>query len=218
LGKRIGGATPDQKWHNAFIDVFFDDLCCSALLDTGASVSVVSRNVLNLLHISVPELHVHNLPLKAVNDSNIEHFGKIELTVRIASLTFTHLFFVVDMSSDVILGWDFLYIHSFFIAARKGTVNVSGETLETKSKHTPCFSRDSTSLDSSLCHVNTLDNSRSSASHSNSPQVPLISPIAPMPGDVHDEDPTVKPEDEIKENSHPLSTAEVNDHDCDFPS
>ena len=84
------------------------------LCDTGATVSVIDENLFEKLRqkyeISIESCDPDFLA-QAVNGKPLSVKGKVTLMVELGSGTFTHLFYVIKINSDLILGLDFLSKH-----------------------------------------------------------------------------------------------------------
>ena len=76
-----------------------------ALLDTGATVSLVSASVLHNKKNIIPT----SIHLKTVSGQRLEVLGQVHLNVKIGITTIKHWFYVVEnIENSVILGFDFI--------------------------------------------------------------------------------------------------------------
>ena len=91
-------------------------MSCLALVDSGASLSVVSRRFAERLAVDILPAP-RNLSLSAVNSDTLSVVGVVCLSVDFPNTpSIVHNFIVIDpSSSDVILGFDFVTEHGFSI-------------------------------------------------------------------------------------------------------
>ncbi|RVE40270.1 hypothetical protein evm_015080 [Chilo suppressalis] len=76
------------------------------LIDSGAAVSVVSKDTVNRIHQRIDE---SDMKLKAVDGKELSVIGKVNLKLLIDNVLFIHDFLVVEnISHNLILGQDFL--------------------------------------------------------------------------------------------------------------
>lgn len=94
------------------------------LIDSGASISLVSRHILNTHQLgSISSLE---LPLAlGANGSPLSVMGKVELPIRLGSFHSKHVFVVVEkLVVDCILGADFLFNHGAILDCAHQTLQL----------------------------------------------------------------------------------------------
>ena len=78
-----------------------------ALLDSGASRSLIFTKALNKLHISSFQLQESKLETYGVNGTAVRFLGKISLTIQLSTASIPIVFHAWDNSQhDIILGQD----------------------------------------------------------------------------------------------------------------
>ena len=67
---------------------------------------------------------------QAVNGKPLSVKGKVTLMVELGSGTFTHLFYVIKINSDLILGLDFLSKHKASLDCGSGLLHIQGQSIK----------------------------------------------------------------------------------------
>ena len=105
-----------------FTDTREVNLNIFALVDSGASVSIINRNLLD--HVRY-KLEPCNMQLNGVSGSTLKVLGKTRLPFTIGSCTIEHEFIVVDsMMETLILGRDIFRDHNCIINYSKLTFSI----------------------------------------------------------------------------------------------
>ena len=105
-----------------------------ALVDTGADVSLLSVRAFRMVQGDQRSQHLNRsaVTLKGASGAGIKVLGNISLPIRMGTKTYTHKLHVVeDITSMVILGWDFLSDNDASIECSKqnGTFKIGGQKL-----------------------------------------------------------------------------------------
>lgn len=98
------------------------------LLDTGASVSLISTHLWENLHAADPRwtLISTNAQIRTVSGSLANVRGQVILEIAIGDQYYIHQFLVVDVREDVILGLDFLQRYQVDWSWQRGTLTLKG--------------------------------------------------------------------------------------------
>lgn len=85
-----------------------ENIFASALVDTGAELSVISNGLKQRLK-NVELISSDAFPCLAADKSLITPLGRVSLNFQLGQLNGQHTFLVLtESSSEVILGWDFM--------------------------------------------------------------------------------------------------------------
>ena len=111
---------------------------CNALIDTGATKSVMSESYYRTLMLPIPK-QVYNIDVRSASGNRLKTMGITECTFSLGKQTYTcHFLVCKDLSRPIILGLDFLRANRIgtdwsttgkFVLHQKNTVLV--ESLET---------------------------------------------------------------------------------------
>ena len=111
---------------------------CNALIDTGATRSVISENYYRSLMLPTPK-QVYNIDVRSASGNRMKTMGMTEYTFSLGKQPYTYNFLVCkDLSRPIILGLDFLRANRIgtnwsktgkFVLQKKNTVFV--ESIET---------------------------------------------------------------------------------------
>ena len=111
---------------------------CNALIDTGATKSVISESYYRTLMLPTPK-QVYNIDARSASGNRLKTMGIIECTFSLGKQPYTYNFLVCkDLSGPIILGLDFLRANRIgidwskigkFVLVQKNTV--LSESLET---------------------------------------------------------------------------------------
>ncbi|GBN30267.1 hypothetical protein AVEN_218327-1 [Araneus ventricosus] len=101
------------------VSIRIGDIMCNALIDTGATLNILSSSILKKL-TNIKEIDTHTpIELKTVNGVSVATHRVIECNVEIGKTNFlAHMVTtnnVLSPSFDVILGLNFLNMHNFII-------------------------------------------------------------------------------------------------------
>ncbi|KAI5748243.1 hypothetical protein M8J77_023412 [Diaphorina citri] len=80
---------------------------CNILLDTGASKSILRRDILAETNLKNPDKYT----LKTATGEQSRVYGEIEVTMQLGNVEMRHTFVVADILDDCILGFDFMMDH-----------------------------------------------------------------------------------------------------------
>ncbi|KAI5738446.1 hypothetical protein M8J77_007184 [Diaphorina citri] len=80
---------------------------CNILLDTGASKSILRRDILAETNLKNPDKYT----LKTATGEQSRVYGEIEETMQLGNVEMRHTFVVADIVDDCILGFDFMMDH-----------------------------------------------------------------------------------------------------------
>ncbi|KAI5738489.1 hypothetical protein M8J77_007742 [Diaphorina citri] len=80
---------------------------CNILLDTGASKSILRRDILAETNLKNPDKYT----LKTATGEQSRVYGEIEVTMQLGNVEMRHTFVVADIVDDCILGFDFMMDH-----------------------------------------------------------------------------------------------------------
>jgi len=93
------------------------------MVDSGAVVSVISKNFLTKMGISVGHV-IEPEALVAADGRNLRVIGTVELTVGLNGLLVPHVFYVIDgLNREAIIGLDFLHLTKCQLDLVTGTVS-----------------------------------------------------------------------------------------------
>lgn len=120
-----------EKEEGYFIYAKFDKCFISMLVDTGASVSILSKKQFDSWDMKCEIIPVRLNLLTATSESS-PFYGKVNLKVLIGKCFYEHEFLLADIKDDGILGMDFLTKH-------KCDVLLSREYLLLNREKIPCF-------------------------------------------------------------------------------
>ena len=110
-----------------FIPVIIQDRELHFLIDTGATISLISRNVINDMH-SV-KVYGTRVQLSQANGSEIRVHGESEVDMEIGSTSHRVDVIIADIEQDGILGMDFLQSASARVDCERRTVTIRGEVI-----------------------------------------------------------------------------------------
>jgi predicted aspartyl protease len=96
-----------------FVTILFSGVSISALLDTGASISLISKSIATTLpgYHSFKRLPCNIFRARTANDTIIAFIGLIEIPLSIGNKKFKHHFYVTNAEAGTILGIDFVKRH-----------------------------------------------------------------------------------------------------------
>ncbi|KAI5742809.1 hypothetical protein M8J77_011525 [Diaphorina citri] len=80
---------------------------CNILLDTGASKSILRRDILAETNLKNPDKYT----LKTATGEQSRVYGEIEVKIQLGNVKMRHTFVVADIVDDCILGFDFMMDH-----------------------------------------------------------------------------------------------------------
>ncbi|KAI5754399.1 hypothetical protein M8J77_008276 [Diaphorina citri] len=80
---------------------------CNILIDTGASKSILRRDILAETNLKNPDKYT----LKTATGEQSRVYGEIEVTIQLGNVEMRHKFVVADIVDDCILGFDFMMDH-----------------------------------------------------------------------------------------------------------
>ena len=123
------------KEHGLYVKALIGGMETSLLIDTGATISLLSRVLFEaLLKEKSYELKGVCEPIFSANGTRIDVIGQTEVCMAIDESKLQHSLVIADIRVDGILGMDFLKKHNCVINLQKGTLSVSGiEHLVVKS-------------------------------------------------------------------------------------
>ena len=103
----------------------------SFLIDTGASVSLLNKNVWDDVKPVAGELkQVMSHSLGGVNGIPLAIYGSITVPITISGVTFNHNFIIADrLTTDAILGLDFLEANKCILDLAKGKMIVADQSV-----------------------------------------------------------------------------------------
>ncbi|XP_077508039.1 uncharacterized protein LOC144119243 [Amblyomma americanum] len=106
------------------LEVLVEGVPVHALIDTGAAVSIISRNLCRKLkEVTMP---LSEISLRTASADPIRPLAACTARLIIQGLSYTIEFFVLARSShDIILGWDFLSAHHAIIDCARGQIDLS---------------------------------------------------------------------------------------------
>ena len=111
----------------------------NCLVDTGASISVISHKWLEAVGGEQPQLDMQigclpkGFALKNVDNSNIHVIGSLSLVIRMSEWTVSHKFVVADVDiQGPILRIDFLSQHAVVLALKKRLLRWAGGSVQLK--------------------------------------------------------------------------------------
>ena len=112
------------------IRVFIDGFCASALVDTGATISVMSISFKNRIGRKVMFSWGESTRFRGVGGEVLHPVGVCAVNVLLAGKVFPTEFLVLQRCThDVILGIDFLQECGAFVDCGTGELSVSGEIV-----------------------------------------------------------------------------------------
>lgn len=115
--------SPQQRPSN-IIDVFVDGVRASALIDTGAAVSVMNAKLSRLLRKVTTQLS--GLSLRTASAQSIHPTAVCTARVVIRDAMYAVEFIIIPACShDIILGWDFLSRHNAVIHCTQAEIELS---------------------------------------------------------------------------------------------
>ena len=103
---------------------------CSAVVDTGAEVSVLNKEIYEKIPEDSrpqPEKPKRRLVV-AEAGKEMTVCGMIKIDITVGAFTFTRPVYVAPIRDDLLLGWDIIYHHKFAIDPEKG-FRVKGKSL-----------------------------------------------------------------------------------------
>ena len=110
-------------------------LVCDFLVDTGATLSLLTKEVFDLLPLPYRQLHqTGSIAIRQADGSPMTVLGKVVLKITINGVSVQQVFWVTDFSERAagILGMDFLRQHNCLLDLGKGSRKFGGEMqLET---------------------------------------------------------------------------------------
>lgn len=112
------------------VNVLIDGVSTMALVDTGATVSVMSVVFKNLLGRKVMFHWDHSTSFRGVSGDSLYPVGVCNVDVSLGGQTFNTEFTVLPRSThDVILGIDFLKLCGANVDCRTGELSICGSVL-----------------------------------------------------------------------------------------
>ena len=151
LAGAIENALPDASRYirsigsSMYIEVVIEGCNYRALVDSGAEVSLIRENLLRNANIKKT-----NIILVDAQGKVIPSAGEIELLLGIATGKLKHSFIVAAISTDVLLGMDFLTSNKCNIDFRSGSMEIQCHPvpLEYKMRSASKIERDTRNIDS----------------------------------------------------------------------
>ncbi|XP_047534322.1 protein DDI1 homolog [Vanessa atalanta] len=99
---------------------FINNLSCKFVVDTGASRTIVSSELLQ--HQIQKEKCVPDGQLETATGERIRSFGKIDFQFKIGNLIYPQSVTMAQITDDCLLGLDFLTDHKCIIDLNKGVI------------------------------------------------------------------------------------------------
>lgn len=119
------------KEHGYYCKSRINDQYLNSLCDSGANVSILSKQVYNLLQ-NKPKLCPVNFVLLAVTGNKQSFAGKANFEIQLGAQRFLHEMLVADIVEDAIIGIDFMKQHSCDLIISKNYMRVGSEKV-------PCY-------------------------------------------------------------------------------
>lgn len=107
-------------------------LALTMLVDSGASISVLSTSLWNAIHRTDPgwTLFPTDIHVRTVSGDEAKVRGRIVLELELAGQFYVHQFLVMDINEDLILGMDFIHKNAIDCDWRKGVLRLRGDELQ----------------------------------------------------------------------------------------
>ena len=128
---------------SAFIPAVVEGVDAKLLVDSGAAVTLISQSLYEKINHKQCLIHcdMDNIVLKAAGDSILEVKAYVTVGFDIAGVTYTWTAFVVPISEDALLGYDFLYHFDCVLEARRG-LKINGKFVNCElAGHVPDVNR-----------------------------------------------------------------------------
>ncbi len=91
------------------------------LVDTGATITILSKNIFECLDIRIQEkLQPVNTALKTASGKSLISLGKMDVPLQIGTIEVNWTCLISEISDDLILGMDFIREHSCLLAMEDG--------------------------------------------------------------------------------------------------
>ncbi len=118
---------------------FVSNVACNALIDTGASVCLISEDLWSRL--GKPSLDTTDTTLQTADGSPLNVLGHVKLDFKLSSLVLSCEFLVSPrLSCDCILGTNFLKDNSCVVDVRKNVLLIGSEIIHLISQPPNCVS------------------------------------------------------------------------------
>ena len=116
--------------HGYFLSTKLDDNWIAMLVDSGANVSILSKQTIeNLPYFIKPKLEPVNTSLISLTGESTPFLGKTEVEICIGNQKVKHTFLIADIKQDGILGLDFLTKNKCDLMFSKGYIVLHGERI-----------------------------------------------------------------------------------------
>lgn len=110
-----------------------NNLSVTMLVDSGASVSILRKDVFDSLPSSSrPSIEPVRMNLLTATGQASAFIGKIMLDIRLKNHIFTHEFLLANIKDEAILGMDFFMKHNVDLLFSKSCMKIKGDFI-------PCF-------------------------------------------------------------------------------
>ena len=124
----------DNSTHENLLPVTMGSIQTLAMMDSGATISIISQNHLNKIH---PRFYTKSKPkyktIQGVGGMINNVHSCVTLTVSIDTLKIEHNFHVIQTHHDIIFGLDFLRKNKAILNFDKKTVSLSNHTFKLSS-------------------------------------------------------------------------------------
>jgi hypothetical protein len=126
-----------SSWGTPEEGIYIDTMICtkpiSMLVDTGASVTILSQTFLNPIDPSLkPEMLPVNIKMKTATGEISSFLGQIAFELKLGKNLIKHKVLIANISIEGILGMDFLEINNCDVLLSKSCIRYRGNEI-------PCF-------------------------------------------------------------------------------
>ena len=130
--KNIAKESSPNKPRDLTVSAQLNGQSIKALVDTGAAISVIDKEVLQDVYKDLPQLQIDNLEdVKTVSGEALPVLGMFTTPLDIANGSYSCTFLVVqDLPYDALLGRDFLRENGAIINLKESTLQLDGKRDE----------------------------------------------------------------------------------------
>ncbi|CAG2240186.1 unnamed protein product [Mytilus edulis] len=114
-----------------FVRAKINDKCLAFLVDTGASITILSKKFIDEINPSLlTKMNPVNINLITATGDSAPFIGQIDVEICLGNYIYHHNVLVADISNEGIIGMDFLVTHDYVLLSQKNKLKIKGEIIQ----------------------------------------------------------------------------------------